>query len=121
MSWWIGLHNSADEDSGIVQLDELNQDQGGTMRVGGSPEADLNVTYNYSGYYYDYIDKEEGIKWLAGKKASETVERLEKAFAVLGEEDCGNYWKATPGNAGRALKVLLKWAKQYPDAVWFVH
>ncbi|MDE2102426.1 MAG: hypothetical protein KGL39_34590 [Patescibacteria group bacterium] len=47
-----------------------NHEEGGTYRMGGTTEASLNVTYNYSPFY--------------GKKASETAERLRAAVAKLG-------------------------------------
>ena len=34
------------------------------------------------------------------------------------EEYVVDYWAATPGNAGKALNILLKWAKQFPDATF---
>jgi hypothetical protein len=34
--------------------------------------------------------------------------------------DGGAYWKATPGNAGHALSILLEWAKIAPHGVWRV-
>jgi hypothetical protein len=61
-----------------------------------------------------------GIHWLNKKKASKTIERLEEAVKELGTEKSNNYWESTPGNAGYALSILLKWAKQYPDAIFEV-
>jgi hypothetical protein len=78
------------------------------------------VTYNYSKHYRESIDREGGLGWLHEKKASETIKRLEKAIKKLGTERDTDYWAGTPGNAGYALSILLKWAKQHPDAVFRV-
>jgi len=93
-------------------------EEGGTYAIGGIPDAELNVTYNYSKFYYEHLDEKDGLRWLYGKKGSETIERLKKAVKVLGVRRSDDYWKATRGNAGYALSILLKWAKQHPEAVW---
>jgi hypothetical protein len=102
-----------------------NHIEGGTYAIGGTTEASLNVTYNYSCFYYWFLDKEQGLKWLVGKKAKDTIVRLDKAVHILTEEAGfgGNvyekdYWACTPGNAGHALKILLSWAKLHPEAIW---
>lgn len=105
-----------DEDGRSIAVE--NHEEGGTYVLGGTPTADLNVTYNYSRFYYEHLDSEKGIRWLYGKKASETVERLEKAVAVLGVQQHSDYWRKTSGNAGYALAILLRWARQHPTAVW---
>jgi len=84
----------------------------------GSGEAVLNITYNYNNLYKTWLDKDEGIRWLHGKKAGSTIERLEMGVTILGTERDSDYWKATPGNAGYALSILLDWAKKHPDAHW---
>jgi hypothetical protein len=102
-----------------------NHTEGGIFALGGSTKASLNVTYNYACFYYWFLDKNLGLKWLFGKQAKDTIERLEKAVYILTEE-AGfgsniyekDYWASTPGNAGHALKVLLSWAKLHPDAKW---
>jgi hypothetical protein len=86
----------------------------------GNDKAELNITFNYCRFYYKWLDKEKGIYWLDGKKAKETIERLETAVVLLGTERDDDYWKPTPGNAGYALSILLEWAKKHPDAVWDV-
>ena len=70
---------------------------------------------------FEHLDKEKGLKWLHGKKASETIERLKHAVNVLGVEKSQDYWASTQGNAGFALSILLKWAKQHPDGRWRVY
>lgn len=90
--------------------------EGGTFVLGGTTRASLNVTYNYSRFYSETIDRDESIRWLYGKKASECIPRLKEAIGALGTEQDEDYWAATPGNAGYALSILLKWAEQHPDA-----
>lgn len=92
--------------------------EGGTFVLGGTTRASLNVTYNYSRFYSETIDRDEGIRWLYGKKASECIPRLKEAIDALGAEQDEDYWAATAGNAGHALSILLKWAEQHPDAVF---
>ena len=92
--------------------------EGGNFVLGGTIRASLNVTYNYSRFYSETIDRDEGIRWLYGKKASECIPRLKEAIDALGTEQDEDYWAATAGNAGHALSILLKWAEQHPDAVF---
>lgn len=123
-----------------------NHEEGSTYAIGGKNVADLDITYNYAWFYYHFLDKEKGLRWLYGKKAKDCIERLEAALVELGvdkhthDDDApkrnpddpnlvrykgvacgrqpGSYWCPTPGNAGAALLILLNWAKQYPDAVF---
>ena len=121
MGWWISLFdpNEAEETRMPLEVSEAHQ-EGGVIAIGGSPEASMSVTYNYSEYYYDTIDKENGFRWLNGKTAKETIVRLENAITELGTEFSGDYWESTPGNAGKILQTLVKWAYELPDAVWGV-
>lgn len=98
--------------------------EGGTYVLGGTNEADLNVTWNYSFFFYNFLDKGKGIRWLYGKSGAETIPRLEKAIKGLTGGFGGgvykeDYWAPTYGNARHALEILLDWAKQHPDAVWY--
>lgn len=110
MSWWITLEGAGDVP---------RHTHGGTHALGGTQEAELNVTYNYSGHFVKHLHS-EGIKWLSGKKASDTIEQLKKAVEVLGIIQDDDYWNPTTGNAGHALCILLEWAKLYPEGVWRV-
>jgi hypothetical protein len=47
-------------------------------------ECDINITYNYSQFYYKHIDSELGIRWIYGKTGTEVKERIEKAILILG-------------------------------------
>ena len=97
--------------------------EGSNIAIGGSTEATIDITWNYSFFFYNFLDSRKGIRWLYGKKAQRTIPRLEKAVEKLSgwigdgvyEKD---YWAPTFGNARHALEVLLDWAKQNPDGVW---
>lgn len=102
-----------------VQVERFQD--GGTYAVGGSTEASLNITYNYSPFYYNHLDKENGLRFLNGKRAGDVIKALEYAVSALGTTRDNDYWASTPGNAGAALAVLLSWARQYPDAIFSVH
>lgn len=112
MSYDLGLY----ENSMPVIVDR--HEEGGTYVLGGNTKAELNITWNYSKYYYTHLDKEDGLRWLYGKTGAETVQRLEHVVKILGIESHSDYWKPTPENAGRALDTLLRWARQHPNAVW---
>ncbi len=114
MSWDIDIVS----DHKIATVD--NHMFGGTYIAGGTTDASLNITYNYSSYYYYHLDKKKGLRWLDGKKTSECIRRLCRAVDILGIEQDDDYWRATPGNAGYALWILLKWAILLPDATFKV-
>jgi len=103
-----------DEHGEIVQVERFSE--GGVRPIGGSTVADISITYNYSDFFHDTIDKEQGIRWLYGKPARECISKLESAIDTLGTDKDEDYWEPTAGNAGHILSVLLKWAKQHPDA-----
>lgn len=120
MSWWISLNRHGE----AVKVEAF--EDGGTYMLGGSTEADLNVTYNYSRLFYLSLHDEiaEGVRfadWLTGKTGREAIPALQKAVARLGTDRDKNYWAPTPGNAGAALATLLRWAEAHPDAVFDVH
>lgn len=92
--------------------------EGGTYALHGRAHAELNITYNYSYFFRHELDKENGIRWLYGKRAVETIPALERAVKTLGVHRHDDYWAPTPGNAGYALSILLAWAKKWPEAVW---
>jgi len=113
MSYWVSLINGNDE---IYEVEPF--EEGGTYCMGGSTEADLNITYNYSKCY---APLGFSIKDLHDKTAIEMIPKLEELVEKLGTKQDKDYWKPTNGNAGFALSILLKWAKQYPKGKWCVH
>ena len=86
--------------------------------MGGTSEAHLNVTYNYSTQLHRHLDADNGLRWLYGKTGGDTIEKLDAAVKALGVARHNDYWKATDGNAGFALSILLAWARQHPAAIW---
>ena len=106
------------KDGNPVQIP--NHSEGGTHVFGGTTDAELNVTYNYSGHYFRELHDEKGLRWLNGKKAVDCTRKLEKTVEALGVERDSDYWADTPGNAGYALSILLDWARQHPEAVFEV-
>lgn len=93
-------------------------EEGGTYGVGNT-NTELNITYNYSWYYYHFLDKEKGIRWLYGKKGKECIARLGKAIKHFeGEPTYKNYWADTPGNCVKPLKILLSWCKNFPEGTF---
>jgi len=125
MSWWVYLNYSDGRsclvpshcEGGTYVLSRVNE-YGGLES--GTQEAELNITYNYSPFYYETIDAEEGIRWLAGKMAKICIPILERAVDRLGADCDPDYWLPTPGNAGYALSILLNWAKLHEEAIFHV-
>lgn len=99
------------------ELDTPHQMKGGTYALGGTPQAWLNITYNYSQHYYRVFG-ENGIRSIYGKTGAESLPLLEAAVAQLGDDKDEDYWKATEGNAKAALYQLMAFAKMRPDGVW---
>lgn len=115
-------------------------EDGGTYPIGGTTDADLNITWNYAPYYYAHLDTEQGIRWLYQKTGAEVAERLEAAIIAI-EADAATeeaereriaknkerylhanvptgYWEPTRANAIAPLRTLLSWARQHPTAVF---
>jgi len=94
--------------------------EGGIFVQNGTNLACISITYNYSVFFNEHLG-DDGIRGLNGKPARETINKLEKAVSALSSFlPDNNYWKPTAGNAGRALSILLNWAKLHPNAVWKV-
>ena len=115
MSYDISLY---DPDTGAVGefLDE-NAPRGGTYVLGGSREAHLNVTYNYSDHFYSALG-ERGIRTIYGRTGEESIPILEAAIDKLGTDENDDYWKSTEGNAREALKNLLWMASRLYGCIW---
>jgi len=97
---------------------EESCEEGGTYVMGGTDECALNVTYNYSSYYYKYIDEEKGIRWIYGRTGKECLPVLEKVITQLNDDINSDYWKATEGNAKKPLIRLTKWCKEFPEGIF---
>ena len=118
MSWDIDLVDPVTKE--VLRIDEPHFMRGGTYCVGGTDELSLNITYNYSIFYRreDTFGEKEGLNRLNGMLAADAIPLLEKAIANLGNETDTDYWKATEGNAKRALIQLLAMAKMRPDGIF---
>lgn len=119
-----------------LELDEAHHMRGGTYCVGGTREAHLNVTYNYSGHYGrvfpelteprpkapEWLRKDgapvRGIRTIYGLSGAESLPVLDAAIAALGDDVADDYWASTEGNAKRALVQLRALAAMRPDGVW---
>ena len=91
--------------------------------VGGGCFASVSITYNFSYFFYNEIDEDDGIRWLNGRTGEETLHTLARAAHNLGRSPhrtTDSYWIPDPGNAGRDLEVLAEWAANNPEAVWSV-
>ena len=99
-----------------IEFEADHQVVGGIFRWGGTKEAWLNVTYNYHPHFKTLGEK--GIRELYGKTGAESIPILKNVISGLGDNVDQAYWKATEGNAKRALCGLLAFAQMRPDGVW---
>ena len=86
-----------------------------------STEAYLEISYNFSKLFYETLDHENGIHWLNGQKAVDTLTTLLSATLKLGTAASSDPFEPVPGNAGFILMVLLSWALQYPQCIWEIN
>lgn len=57
-------------------------------------ECDMNITYNYSNFYYKHIDSKKGIRWIYGKTGTQVKKRLEKTIKELGTKiNTSPFWQ----------------------------
>jgi hypothetical protein len=111
VSYWVYL----EEDNTPVSVETFSE--GGTLAIGGTVVAELNVTYNYAEVFGIF---KWSVRYLHEKKAADTLEILEYLASVLPNRPWQDYWAPTPGNAGAVVHRLLSWAKQNPYATWRV-
>lgn len=109
---------AADGDAAHTPDGEPHQITGGTYAVGGTDELWLNITYNYSGFFRRYIDEADGIRWLYGKRVSDTLQTLRAAFDSMHGEPSDDYWEASEGNAKKAIGNLIRLGELCPDGIW---
>lgn len=98
-----------------TKLKEKHNIAGGTYALGGTDEAEFNITYNYSKWFYKHIDKDLGLRFLNNKTVKEVKVILEKAISEMSGDPSTNYWDATEGNAKRSLEKLLALANMCDD------
>jgi hypothetical protein len=107
-----------DKEGRYFELD-LAHEEGGTYPIGGTKNTQLNVTYNYSWYYYLFLDKSKGIRWLYGRKGKDCINRLEKAIKEFKDKPLHkDYWADTPGNCVKPLKIFLEWCNKFPEGIF---
>ena len=137
MSYDIRLKNPVTEET--ILLDDPHLMCGGNFVAGGTREAWLNVTYNYSQWYYkdgvfpEQNGKKLGIRTIYGMTGAESIPVLKSAIAALRDcceelsdiekreyesQGCSSYWLPTKANAIIPLTQLLVFAQLRPDGVW---
>ena len=102
-------------------------------------EEDLTfyVTYNYSWYLYETIDKRKGLRFIYGMKGKDAIKILEKALPKLDkmiakeqktkkvlsetwgagndyDDNSTDYWAVSAKNAKKAVEGLIALAKLAP-------
>ena len=112
MSWWVSITDPETDQYMVVEPFS----EGGTYVLGGSSDADLNITYNYSAHYYRVLGLEDGLRGLDRAEAVSALPILRDGIKKLGTDESEDYWEATEGNARRALVVLADWCQQAVDA-----
>ena len=101
----------------VLEFDDKHMMAGGTIALGGTTEAWLNVTYNYGGHYRKVFG-EGGIRTIYGIRGADSIPILKAAIGKLTDETSKDYWEPTEGNAKRPLIQLLAMAKMRPDGMW---
>jgi len=134
MSYDICLKDPVTGDT--LELEAPHHMRGGTYAMGGTAEAHLNVTYNYAPQFFrvfDALDKPRatapdwmhkdggpvrGVRTIYGLTGAESLPVLDRAISMLDNDVDPDYWKATDGNAKRALMQLRALAAMRPDGMW---
>ena len=116
MSYDISLLNPITKE--VIEFDFPHQIKGGTYAIGGTSQAWLNVTYNYSKFYYNVFG-DKGIRTIYGMTGAESIPVLKEAISKLGDDTNPDYWKPTEGNAKGPLLGLLAFAQMRPDGIWY--
>jgi hypothetical protein len=125
MSYDIYIKNT---DGKTVELSLAHNLQGGTYCVGGTTEATLNVTYNYSEFLREALGP-EGVRSIYGKTIMEGIQLLGQGIKKLRDEyntkalvRSEDYWEPTVGNTVKAMTDLICLGSiayaECPDAIW---
>ena len=98
--------------------------RGGTYCANGTTKAWLNITYNYSKFYYE-VYPETGIRQIYGLTGDRSIPVLQKIINSIREkyywtvDDIVNdYWEEHPSNAIKPLYQLIEMAKMRPNGIW---
>lgn len=132
MSYDITLCDPVTKDP--LHMETPHMMTGGTYAVGGTTEMWLNITWNYSQWYYkEYAFGENGIRSIYGMTGAESIPVLKKAIEGLSKanedlteaeiqdyiaHEVTGYWIPTRKNAIKPLYQLLAMAQMRPDGVW---
>lgn len=132
MSYDISLRDPVTKET--IRFENPHFMRGGMYAIYGTTEAWLNVTYNYSPWYYRAeVFGKDGIRAIYGLAGAESIPVLRKAIAgmeSLNEDlfederqeclahDVSGYWLPTKENAIKPLYQLLAMAQMRPDGVW---
>ena len=100
----------------MLELEAPHILRGGTYVQGGTTEAWLSETFNYSVPFQKALGK-NGIWGLNGKSAAQAIHRLERGVKKLRDDVTMNYWDGTEGNAKQALYRLLALCRLRPDGI----
>lgn len=137
MSYDITLNDPISKEP--IEFESKHMISGGTYAIGGTSQAWLNITYNYSDWYYmpgvfpKTAGKNRGIRTIYGMTGAESIPVLKNAISAL--ENCDKdlseeelmeydnqnvtgYWVPTRENAIRPLYGLLAFAQMMPDGIW---
>lgn len=115
MSYDIFLHDPRTCD--VAKTPMIHGLGGGTQVLGGTRDAWLNVTYNYSAHFEHVLGK-KGIRTIYGMTGRDSLPILQAAIDKLGTDESEDYWKPTEGNAQKALIDLATLAMRLPYCVW---
>lgn len=116
MSYDICLQDPVTHET--IQLDSPHEMRGGTYCVGGTPDAWLNVTYNYCAIFHKVLG-DNGIRSIYGMTGADSIPILQKAADQLkADPKMVSYWEPTEGNAKLSLLQLIALAKLRPDGIW---
>ena len=118
MSWDVSITDPETE----LYLKVNHFTEGGTYVLGGSDEANLNITWNYCQYYYRVLEIEGGLRGLNNQTVEYALPILKQGIEQLGTDESSDYWEPTEGNARKALVILANWCAQAivdnkPDAL----
>lgn len=101
---------------GTVRAEPVYNTEGDVIALKSATitDCEINITYNYSKFYYEHIDEELGIKWLYGKSGKEVKDRLEQAIQGLGiNKETGPFWVV---NADYTFGQIFENKKQIPGS-----
>lgn len=117
---WKEMATSNDQE----EINEMTYDitlrdvtTGNTLAITHQKRAKISVAYNYSGHFTRALG-ERGIFTISGLMGATSIPLLEAAADRLQDDVHEDPWRATEGNAKRALLQLVALARMRPEGVW---